>query len=124
MRCGTISKSSRGMLANKHRDLRVSSCKSALIVSGIQLFTKAFKEQTNKRREGRKERSRAVLTFTLFPFAFIAWLADAFVGFWCVLANCIDVTVIRSFCTLVNICKHRMNPKGTDKKGDLRHRKP
>lgn len=60
----------------------------------------------------------------MFPFAFVAWLADAFVGFWCVLANCIDVTVIRSFCALVNIWKHRTNPKGTDEKGDLRDRKP
>lgn len=42
--------------------------------------------------------------FTLLPFPFVARLADAFVGFWCVLTNCIDVTVIRSFCALVNIC--------------------
>lgn len=60
----------------------------------------------------------------MFPFAFIAWLADAFVGFWCVLANRIDVAVIRSFCALVNIWKHRTNPKGTDEKGDLTDRKP
>lgn len=40
------------------------------------------------------------------------------------MTNCIDVTVIRSFCALVNIWKHRRNPKETDKKGDLRHKRP
>lgn len=60
--CWTISKSSRGMLANKHPDLRLSGGKSALIVSGIQLFTKAFKEQTNKRRQRRRDRRGADLS--------------------------------------------------------------
>lgn len=50
------------MLANKHRDLRLSSCKSALIVPGIQLFTKAFKEQTNKSGEGRRDGKGAQLS--------------------------------------------------------------
>lgn len=48
-------------------------------------------------------RELAVLTFALFPFALITWLADAFVGLWRVLANGIDVTVVCTFCALINI---------------------
>lgn len=40
------------------------------------------------------------------------------------MADRIDVTVIRSLGALVNIWKHRRNPKGTDEKGDLRHKPP
>lgn len=50
----TISESSRGILANKHRHLRLTSCKSALIVSGIQLLLQKLSKskQIRSRRGG------------------------------------------------------------------------
>lgn len=54
LRRRTISESSRGILANKHRRLRLSSCKSALIVTGIQLFLQKLSKskQIRSRRGG------------------------------------------------------------------------
>lgn len=44
------------------------------------------------------------LTFTMLPISFVPWLADAVVGFWCVLTEGINMTVISAISAFVGIC--------------------
>lgn len=54
------------------------------------------------------------LTFALLAISLVARLADTVVGLGRVLAQGVDVAVVRTFCTLVWICTNVKNERSID----------
>lgn len=61
--------------------------------------------QSRKELKGvRKYLRKRPLTLALLAIPLVAWLADAVIGLGCVLAESINVAVVRTLRTLVCIC--------------------